>query len=78
MGIYNILITAAGLAYVGYGIYLIRVRSQRESWLDRAARQAWGDKQIAPNPHDLRNNLYVGFFVVILGFALAALGLVAE
>ncbi len=73
MGIHSILLASAGALFGAYGIYLAAVRSRRESALERAYRKAWGDTDPEPNPYVLRNNRYVGFLIVIIGFGLAAL-----
>ena len=65
----------AGLAFGGFGTYKFAIRSRSESVLEREYRKAWGDAQLPPNPHVLRNNRYLGFLSIILAIVLVAVGL---
>ena len=62
----------AGLAFAGYGIYKLDVRSRFESEIERLYRKSWGDTDVTPNPDVLRNNRYLGVILIITGLATLA------
>ena len=65
----------AGLMFAGFGTYKFAIRSRSESALEHHYRRSWGDAKLDPNPYVLRNNRNLGLLLIIIGIALAALGL---